>query len=336
MGPRKRVMFVGALLVWLWPVVCFGNDYSLVPSQYGMELKAPNGNVVLEYKTVKPPDIGLTAPSAAYFDPINTPGGERVTNVAPDDHPHHRGMFFGFIDSEFRTPMKGPYDGTLHAPEVYRIQRADFWAWGFYAPRDNRVIQNKDIKLTYADSQRAQLEIHNDWLVEGKKMLDETDQVSVEERDGVYVIDVIYRLAPLVEYVINRQAFGGFAVQGQKAGTSYYANASGKVNLPSPNPSNVDLDWPSEPWYDYTITLANDGKTVGFAVIDHPENPPTRWHNTVWFLNPNITSFRDTTIYPDAPLSLRYRVVVHDGDTPTEELQKLSVEWRAKPHDITQ
>src|SRR5277367_4623652 len=73
-------------------------DFTLVAVQNGMQLKTPDGRVVFEYKTKKPDDIGLTSPSAAYFDPINTPSGERVTNVAPDDHPHHRGMFLGFID----------------------------------------------------------------------------------------------------------------------------------------------------------------------------------------------------------------------------------------------
>jgi hypothetical protein len=45
-------------------------------------------------------------------------------------------------------------------------------------------------------------------------------------------------------------------------------------------------------------------------------------------VQPCITTFGTVTIEPDAPLILRYRVVVHDGPTPTDVLQKLSVEWR--------
>jgi hypothetical protein len=63
-------------------------------------------------------------------------------------------------------------------------------------------------------------------------------------------------------------------------------------------------------------------------VLDHPLNPPTRWHNVLWMVQPCITTFGTVTIEPDAPLILRYRVVVHDGPTPTDVLQKLSVEWR--------
>jgi hypothetical protein len=128
--------------------------------------------------------------------------------------------------------------------------------------------------------------------------------------------------------VLPQQSFGGFAVQAQKYGDWYYSAAYGKVTLPPSTYSYPDSNWPSEPWYDYTIRLKSDGKTVGVAVLDHPLNPPTRWQNTVWMLNPCITTFGTTTIHPDAPLVLRYRVVVHDGPPPTDVLQKLSVEWR--------
>jgi hypothetical protein len=73
------------------------SPYALIPVEYGVQLKAPDGHVVFEYVTKKPEKIGLTSPSAAYFHPVKTPSGETVTNVAPDDHPHHRGTFLGFF-----------------------------------------------------------------------------------------------------------------------------------------------------------------------------------------------------------------------------------------------
>jgi hypothetical protein len=293
-----------------------------------MQLKTPEGHVVFDYVTKKPENIGLTSPSASYFDPVNTPSGERVTNAAPDDHPHHRGIFLGFLDSEFRTPVDFSKAPPNHAVRAFSVQRGDFWSWGLYAPRDGRVIQNRDVKLVNADGKHAQLEIHNDWLIENKKLLDETDEVVVTERDGVYVIDLAYRLVPVVDYVLNQQAFGGFAVQAQKYGDWYYSTASGKVNLPNSHYSYPDSDWPSEAWYDYTIRLKSDGKTVGVAVLDHPLNPPTRWQNTVWMVNPCITTFGTTTLQAGVPLILRYRVVTHDGPPPVDVLQRLAVEWR--------
>lgn len=300
--------------------------YTLTPVKEGMQVKTPAGKVVFEYKTTVPSYVH--APSAAYFDPVNTPSGERVSNAGPDDHPWHRGIFLGTLDSEFRTPADTSKAPPNQLEGVYSIKRADFWAWGLYAPREGRVIQNRSVRLVTADATHAELEIHNDWLVEDKKMLEETDSVSLSERDGVFVIDLIYRLAPVVDYVLSQTAFGGFVFQAQKFGDSFYSNASGRVNLPGPHYSLTDSDWPSEPWYDFSIKLKSDGKLVGVAVVDHPMNPPTRWHNTLWMLNPCTTTFGPQTIHPAHPQILRYRVVVHDGPTPTGLLQKLSAEWR--------
>jgi hypothetical protein len=46
-------------------------------------------------------------------------------------------------------------------------------------------------------------------------------------------------------------------------------------------------------------------------------------------LNPNIAALGPITIKTEAPLTLRYRVIVHDGDTPTALVNKLSDEWRS-------
>jgi hypothetical protein len=305
--------------------------YTLSPVEYGMELKTPDGRVVWDYMTKKPENIGLTSPSTACFHPVNTPSGERITNIAPNDHPHHRGIFFGWMNSEFHEPVVyGPNAPPTHPLKAFNVRRADFWAWGTYAPREGRLIQTRELKLVSADAQRATIQIENDWLVDNRRMAGESDTVTTFERDGVYVMDMAYTVKPVVDYELERAAFGGFDLQARKDGDSYYSTAAGKVTRPDPYYSYPESDWPSEPWYDYTIQLAN-GKVLGAAVIDHPSNPATRWHNSrgLWMLSPTITTFDAVTIHPDAPLILRYRVVVHDGPPPTDLIEKLSQEWRA-------
>jgi len=306
-----------------------GGAYTLSPVTYGMQLKTPDGRVVFEYMTKKPEDVGLTSPSVACFHPVNTPSGERVSALAPSDHPHHRGMYLTWHDAEFRDPIGPPRTPTA-AAFGWNITKADFWGWGQYAPRDGRVIQTRTIQLTAGDAHRAQIEIHNDWNVGTRKMVDETTQAAVSERDGVYVIDLIFRISPLVDYQLNRQSFSGFNFQARKDGESYYTNSAGTVTLRDAHYSTPELNWPPAPWYGYVITLAN-GKTVGAAVLDHPSNPPSTWHQSrgLWMLNPNIAAVAPFMIRANAPLTLRYRVIVHDGVTPTAIVDKLSDEWRA-------
>ena len=304
--------------------------YTLTPTTYGMEVRTPDNRVIFEYLTKKPENVGLTSTSAACFHPVNTPSGKRITALAPNDHPHHRGIFLGWQASEFREPADLSTYGP-HAPHrATNINRADFWGWGEFAPREGRMIQNRDVKLVRADADHLEMEIHNDWMVGRQKRLDEVTIAKVAERSGVYTIDFEFRLTPLVDYVLDRAAFGGFTVQARKDGESYFANAAGKVDLPDPHYSMPDLNWPSAPWYDYSIKLQGSGKTLGVAVVDDPRNPTTTWHNSthLWMVHPTIVAGGPITIQHGATLTLRYLVVVHDGDTPTAVLQKLSTEWR--------
>lgn len=303
-------------------------SYALTPVANGMQLKTADGRVVLEYLTSKPAGVPLTGPNTACFHPINTPTGERVTALAPDDHPHHRGMYVAWHDSEFRQPItrKGPTSPLFG----WNITKADFWGWGVYAPRDGRTIETREVKLKSADASKAVIEVRNEWGVNKRKFADETTTATVSERDGVYVIDVVFHLAVLVDYQLNKQSFSGFNFQARKDGESYYTWPGGTVEFPDAHYSAPETNWPGAPWYGYVIKLAN-GKTVGAAVLDHPSNPPTTWHGSrgLWMLNPNMAAVGPYTIKTETPLTLRYRVVVHDGATPSDLVNKLSDEWRA-------
>ena len=48
-------------------------SYTLTPVANGVQLRTPDGRVVLEYVTTKPAGVPLTGPNAACFHPINTP-----------------------------------------------------------------------------------------------------------------------------------------------------------------------------------------------------------------------------------------------------------------------
>src|SRR6185436_731740 len=108
---------------------------------------------------------GLTSPSVACFHPVKTPSGERITALAPNDHPHHRGIYLAWHDAEFRQAIDPARATATSSLFGWNITRADFWGWGEYAPRDGRVIETREVKLVGTDATRAQIEIHNDWNV---------------------------------------------------------------------------------------------------------------------------------------------------------------------------
>jgi hypothetical protein len=312
-------------------VVLAASAYTLIPVTDGQELKTPDGRTVFQYVTRKPANTRLLAASACYFHPLNTPSGERVTDVAPGDHRHHRGVFLAWHSMEFRQKADFSSFGPTGPTRGFNINRGDFWGWGQFAPTQDRVIRNRGVRLAQADAGRAVVEIVNDWMIGDSRMMEEATAVEVRERDGVYVVDLAYKLTPSQDLLLNQTAFGGFCVRARNDGESYYANTAGKVGLADPHYSVPELNWPAADWYDYTIGLTG-GKTIGAAVVDHPGNPPATWHNPryVWMINPCIVARGPVTVKHGTPLTLRYRVVMHDGATPKALLDALAKDWRSK------
>jgi hypothetical protein len=287
--------------------------YTLEPTVSGRVLKAGDGRVAFEYLTTKP--AGLTSESACCFHPINTPSGERMTDLAPKDHTTHRGVFLAWHAMEFKMPEP---------------VRADFWGWGRYAPTAGRVITNRDIRLVSSDASAPVVEIQNDWSIDGKRVLTERTSARWRGASDVNLLDLTFQLTADVDATIDRQAFGGFCARARNDGPSVLSNAQGVVELPNSNAGNPDLNWPAVEWYAYSVTPAG-GKKIGWAVIDHPSNRTASWHEprSVHFLQPAIMAQAPVSVAKGQSLTLRYRVALFDGDVPVARLNTAAAEFRA-------
>jgi hypothetical protein len=279
--------------------------------------------------TKKPEPTNLRANSACCFHPLNTPSGKRLTDLAPGDHHHHRGVFLAWHTMEFREKADFSSLGPLGPTHGWNITRGDFWGWGQYAPTDTVVIENRVVRLDEADETHAVVRIENQWMIGGRVMLVEGTNVTVRQDNDVYVMDLDYCLTPVDKMVLNHTAFGGFCVRARNDGQSDYSTSDGAVDLPDPHYSVPELNWPAADWYDYTIQL-DGGETIGCAVIDHPDNPPATWHNPryVWMLNPCIVDRGPVEVPAGETLVLRYRLAVHDGASPVDLLRDLARQFR--------
>jgi hypothetical protein len=286
--------------------------FTAVRDAGGVAVKAPGGRPVLRYVTVRPKDSNLSVESACYFHPVQTPKGVVLTDVAPDDHRHHRGVFLAWV-------------------EMHGKKGADFWGWGQHAPKDGRVIVNRRADIVAEQPGRAELRCRNDWMAEGERVLEEDLRTDVTQRDGCHVIDLTYTLTPDADVKLACWAFSGFCYRGRKDGKVVATGPQGKVDLPDPRHGKPESDWPDAAWYDFTLHLP-DGEVAGLAVLNHPKNPPSRWHNhrTARMLNPCIVAPGVVVLTANKPLVLRYRLVAHDGPAPAEVLRKLAREWEAQ------
>jgi hypothetical protein len=265
---------------------------------------------MLRYNRVVPEGIELTVESGGFFHPFNTPGGTPVTGLRPEDHRWHRGIFFAWI-------------------EMLGEQSADFWGWGRFAPVENRRIVSRAISDVRAEDDGARFVAENDWIAGDAVMLRERLQVFARRMEGVNVLDLAYTLTPTGDLTIPQRAFGGFCFRTRIDGEIQPFSREGPVELSPPEALDPESNWPPQPWYALMIQLSEDESVVGAAVIDHPDNPESTWHNAfgIGMLNPTIAAPGEVRLEAGESFTLRYRAVTFDGPVPAALLDRLAAEW---------
>ncbi len=265
--------------------------------------------LVLRYQVSAPGMGGAAVESGCYLHPLCTPSGVVVTEVGPDDHRHHRGAFFGWVE------MHGAAD-------------ADFWGWGERAPIKGRKIVNRALEAPQPALGYARFRAVNDWMAGDKKVLSEDLRVGTSMRDGATVLDIAVQYTVEEEVTLARSGFGGFAVRGRKDGQASAIGASGAVTLDPPKHTEPDTNWPAAQWYGLSFKYP-DGKKATVVVVGRAANPATTWHvaPSIGLINPCITAQGPLTLVPGKPLSLRYRVMAFDGSPAPEVVNPSADAW---------
>lgn len=263
------------------------------------------GKSIATYNLQAPPNSGLPVDVGGYFHPLRTPKGVVVTDFVPSDHKHHRGLFLAWVE--------------LHA-----AKDSDFWGWGALAPIKERRIVNRSFT-----PKRDGFQARNDWTAEDQVVIEETLTAKSRRVSGVDVLDLEYRIVPRADTVLGRVAFSGFCLRVRKDGDIRFVSPDGPVDRPNPVYNKPESDWPNAAWYASEQTLP-DGARIGAAVLNHPSNPASLWHNhrDVRMMNPCIVAPGAVSLTAGKPLVLKYRVVTFDGATPTQVLNSLTRDWK--------
>jgi hypothetical protein len=239
------------------------------------------------------------------------------------DHPHQKSLWFAH----------GPVNGI------------DFWT---ESATTGRVVQTKLVRAE-GGKDGAAIETTNDWQdSKGKVVLSDTRIMSFSLVPGGRAIDwqidfhashgpvtfgdskegsMAIRTRPELQLV-------NYPKQGVTAATGKAVNSEGV--------RGIDIWAKRANWVDYWADV--EGKTLGVAIFDHPENlrHPTWWHAREYGLisaNPfGIHDFErgksahagDYTIAEGKTLTLRYRFVCHEGDPQAAKVAELYEQY-AKP-----
>jgi len=256
---------------------------------------------------------------ADYVHPLYGLDGQVLTEDFPDDHLHHRGVFWAWHQL---------YIGDKKLGDAWSI--IDF------------SYDVKDVKILDVNSASPALRAEVCWNSplwtgsEGreKPFVKEITTIRFHPTVGdIRKIDLEIALLSLekgfrIGGADNKKAYGGFSVRIKLPDGMEFVGPAGAVE-----PILTPL--PAAAWMDFSGDFGGDGKISGLAILSHESNPgyPEKWilrrkgamQNAVWpGREPVVLATKEPTV-------LRYRLIIHRGDNKDINLGKLQAEYNIEP-----
>jgi len=251
-----------------------------------------------------------------YLSRLLTPAGVLVTDDYPPNHRHHHGVWFSWTKTTFagRTPdfwNMGERTGTVEAVSRGPVWSGALWA-GFQA-----VHRYRDLGITPAVT-----------------VLDETWDLTLEAPHGAHPVQVIdlvinQRCASDVPLVLPLYRYGGLGFRGNRG----WDGADNLIVLTSEGKTRIEANETRCRWC--WVGGRVDGRIAGVAILCHPANvrspQPIRVHPTEPFVCFAPSQLGEWSVAPGAALTLRYRIIVGDGEADADDLNRRWSDWAEPP-----
>ena len=318
---------------WLATATCSAQvRFSRTEGEIGIQIDGrPFSTLHFGPRTTKP-----------FLHPLRTADGTIVTRAYPmedvegesKDHPHHRGLWFSHgdvngIDFWANEPTQEPTStkGRIVLRDASSIE---------VTPRDVKGESGESVA-----GGTGQVRIFFAWTTrDGTVLLTEDRTMVFHAESKNRVVDFDLRLTAQAEHVtLGDTKEGTFALRVATPMEESHELAQGLRRtgtiLSADGRAGEHQVWGTRsPWVDYSGVI--EGKRVGIAVFDHPENPrhPTYWHvRSYGLFAANMFGLRHFLSDPSADGSLRlrrgdllrfrYRVVIHPGDAAEARVANL-------------
>lgn len=252
-----------------------------------------------------------------YIHPLYGLDGEVMTEDFPDDHPHHRGIFWAWHQLYIGDKRIGDgWELRDISWEVRSVREVP-------GPAGSRTIQAEVFWKSPL------------WLGEGgeeKAFLREQTSITVHPASADYrPIDFeIFLLALEPDMRIggseDEKGYGGFSARIRLADSMEFTGPEGRVA-----PQNVPVT--AGGWMDISGPIGRGGALAGLSIIAHPDNPG---YPNPWILRASQSMQNAVFPFPGAepvalpvgePLKLRYRLLVHSGSAALPDLPRLFKEF---------
>ena len=282
------------------------SPFSKKQTAEGIEL-SENGKTVFFYQK-EPKKASEKYSFNNYLHPVYNLIGEIITEEFPPDHLNHRGIFWAW-----------------HQLYIDNKNIGDGWMME-YISEDVTDVKTK------INRKNAQLNARVLWKSSlwqnGKPFIEEETSIIVHRtEDNTRKIDFEIKLIPLTVGVQiggsdDEKGYGGFCVRLKMPESLVFTSEKGCVK-----PQNLQIK--SGPWMDFSAIFGKSDEKSGLTILCHPSVPnyPAPWIIRQTGSMQNIVFPGRQRIRIDKPLVLRYRVIIHNGDTLSLNIDKLQSEY---------
>ncbi len=267
------------------------------------------GSKVLFYQT-NPKSLNGKYERANYIHPLYSLNGNILTEDFPDDHPHHRGIFWAW--HQILINNKPIADGWSCENIVWEVVNTDI--------RKNK----KSITLNSEVLWKSFLKNHQKLAI-----VKENLKIIVHSTADQYrIIDFDITLSALVDSLKiggsdDAKGYGGFSLR-LKLPEDIHFLSKNKEIIPT------ELAIQAGPWMDFSGSFEGTGEpNSGVTVFCHPSNPgyPHPWilRKEKSMQNPAFPG-RVPVELTKKGLRFQYRMVIHKSDF-TKDIEKLYQEY---------
>jgi len=272
---------------------------------------------ILNYQIAEK-SLNGTYKRANYIHPLYTLDGNVLTEDFPEDHLHHRGVFWAWHQL---------YIGDKRIGDGWEIEN---FSWEVTSVKE--IEQSDNATAIQADV----LWKSNQWLdANGKEkpVVKETTTLRVYPKETNYrLIDIEISIIALEDNMRiggseDEKGYGGFSPRIKLPNAITFTSSEGNVT-----PNNLPVK--ANDWMDISGSLAKDGQLAGISILCHPNNPEpsNRWilrsqrsmQNAVYpYLGAKAVPLSKTN-----PTTLRYRLIIHHGNANDLDISSLYLSYK--------
>lgn len=244
-----------------------------------------------------------------YIHPLYNLNGDTLTEEFPSDHPYHRGVFW-----------------TWHQLYIDTTSLGDGWI-------NDGISQDVVKVLTEVLPTQAEIKLEVHWksstLPVGKPFMKEKTNIIVYPAESdLRRIDFTIELTALVDKLEiggsnDPKGYGGFCLRLDIPDNMTFTSEN-KLITPQ------ELQITAGPWMDFS-GMFGQNNINGITILCHPDNAA---YPAPWILRQK--SSMQNAVFPgreririemNSPLILKYRLIIHNGDVQTVNLNDLQAEY---------